>query len=78
MEASAQTRSRAGLTERRLALVLVALVFGILALIFWLARDVPTHTAAARISPPGNAASSTRFEAARRCCTRSRPWLWSP
>ena len=68
MEASAQTRSRAGLTERRLALVLVVLVFGILALIFWLARDVPTQYGCGEDPPPGNVArrvSKRRGGAAR-------------
>ena len=61
MEASAQTRSRAGLTERRLALVLVVLVFGILALIFWLVRDVPTQYGCGEDPPPGNARELDAF-----------------
>jgi len=54
MEASAQTSDRAGLTDRRLAVAITVLVFGTLAVISWLARDVPTNYGCYEDVPPGN------------------------
>ena len=49
-----ETTERAGQKDRLLALAIVVLVFGVLAVIFWLTRETPTNYGCGEDEPAGN------------------------